>query len=166
MEERFRDDLKTLVYEAESELLEIRDISDGSIVLNDRTLELPQPRTFGDLDGVQTFVNKVHGYAPVTRAWTPPGPPPKVAPRSIDEHTHYKRRYNVIAVPLDMSTISPVDELDILHEMAHFFNRESDDQRHGTNFIQCYAHLLGTVLHPTWKHLFVHALDQRGVSLS
>ena len=165
VEERYRDDLRSAVYEAEADLWTIRDISDGSIVLDDQTLELPQPRTFSDLDGVQTFVNGVHGYAPVTRVWAPPGPPPKVAPRSIDEHTHYKRRHNVITVPLYASPWE-VNELDILHEMAHFFNRENGGQRHSTNFINCYAHLLGAVLHPTWMHLFIHALDQRGVTLT
>ena len=96
-----RDANKSLVYDAEFELRFIRDNTEvDSIDFYGQTLDLPRPRKFGDLDGVQAFVNEVCAFGPVTTLWTPPGPPPKVAPRSGDRFAHYNRRYNVIAVPL------------------------------------------------------------------
>lgn len=164
-----RDNHKSLVYDAEHELTFIaKNNETGSIDFYGQTLELPLPRKFGDLDGVQTFVNKVHGFAPVTGVWSPPGPPPKVAPRSGDKFAHYNRRYNVIAVPPHKGSSHSwaMDELVVLHEMSHFFNRENNEASHGLGFVNCYLHLLETVLHPTWKLLLLRALDQRGVPLS
>jgi putative metallohydrolase (TIGR04338 family) len=164
-----RDEQKSLVYDAEFELRFIRDNNDaGCVDFYGQTLELPRPRKFGDLDGVQAFVNAVCAFDPVTSVWTPPGPPPKVAPRSGDKHAHYHPRYNVIAVPPHRGSEHSwaMDELIVLHELAHFFNRYTQEPAHGLSFVNCYMDLLEKVLHPTWKLLMLRALDQRGVPLS
>ena len=165
-----RDANKSLVYDAEFELRFIRDNTEvDSIDFYGQTLDLPRPRKFGDLDGVQAFVNEVCAFGPVTTLWTPPGPPPKVAPRSGDRFAHSNRRYNLIAVPPHKGVHHSwaMDELVVLHELAHFFNREKlDEPVHGLGFVNCYMDLLELVLHPTWKLLMLRALDQRGVPLS
>lgn len=164
-----RDSNKSLVYDAEFELRFIRDNNENeSIDFYGQTLELPRPRKFGDLDGVQAFVNKVHAFEPVTELWTPPGPAPKVAPRSGDRFAHYQPGYNVIKVPphRGSQTSWAMDELVVLHEMAHFFNRYTDEAAHGLSFVKCYMDLLEKVLHPTWKLLMLRALDQRGVPVA
>lgn len=160
---------RPLIYDADLVLrLVAENRTDGSIDFHGQTLELPQPRTFGDLDEVQTFVNEVHGSSSVTSLWSPPGPPPKVAPRSWDVYSHYNRRYNVIAVPMIGWTKDSwsVHEFTVLHQMAHFFNRESDEAKHGLGFVKCYLDLLEHVLHPTWALLMISALDEIGVPLA
>jgi putative metallohydrolase (TIGR04338 family) len=164
-----RDEYKARVYEAEWELRFIAEHNEtGCVDFYGQTLELPQPRKFGDLDGVQAFVDKVCAFSPVTDLWTPPGSPPKVAPRSGDKHAHYQPGYNVIAVPPHKGSAHSwaMDELVVLHELAHFFNRRTDEASHGLSFVNCYLDLLDKVLHPTWKLLLLRALDQRGVPLS
>ena len=164
-----RDTYKSKVYEAEWELCFIRDHNETcSIDFYGQTLDLPRPRKFGDLDGVQRFVNMVCEFEPVTSLWTPPGKPPKVAPRSSDAHAHYSPGYNVIKVPPHKGSNHSwaMDEIIILHELAHFFNRHTDEASHGLNFVRCFMDLLEQVLHPTWKLLLMRALDQRGVPLA
>jgi putative metallohydrolase (TIGR04338 family) len=163
-----RDNHKSLVYEAESELRFIQDHNDGSVDFYGQTLELPRPRKFGDVDGVQRFVNEVCAFTPVTDLWTPPGNPPKVAPRSGDKFAHYQPGYNVIKVPPHRGSQHSwaMDELVVLHELSHFFNRYTDEASHGLSFVKCYLDLLEHVLSPVWRLLYTRALDQRGVPLA
>ncbi len=168
-----RDTHKSKVYDAEFELRFIRDNNTkGCVDFFGQTLDLPRPRKFGDLDGVQRFIDAVCEMETVTDKWPMSTRRPTARykrPSETDNFAHYQSLNNEIALPPHYGSKSSwaMDEIVVLHELAHFFTRKVyDEGSHGLSFCLCFLDLLELVLHPTWRLLMTRALDTRGVPLA
>lgn len=166
-----RDAYQSRTYEAENELRFIADTEVTTYDFYGSTLVLPEPRKFGDLAGVQRFVDAVCALPAVYERY--PTPPWRPAPRAIPYGGVMKATYramdNVIRIPQHQGSKSSwaMTEFVVLHEIAHYLchGREGDTGAHGTEFCVCFMFLLETVLGGGWHILLMHALDKRGVPL-
>lgn len=123
------------------------------------TLVLPTPRKFGDLDGVQRYVDAVLDLHSI-RSLNMRGRV-KVRRRKGTRAAHYEGWGAVIAVP-DHGTRWAMNELVILHEIAHHLD---DQPGHGPTFRGHYVNLLSVAMAPEVA-LFIRAgFDRRGLSV-
>lgn len=164
-----RDAYRRKVYDSEFEL---RFYAKKGVTETDfygTTLSLPEPRKFGDLAGVQRFVDAVCGMDVVRDAYPMVKNPPTVRARSNDSHAHYQSLGNEIAVPDHKGVWNSwaMTEMVVLHELAHYFTSEKHDPTgdHGTDFCVCFMFLLKNVLGGGWNLLLMRALDEKGVPL-
>lgn len=165
-----RDTYKQKVYDSEFEL---RFYAKKGVTETDfygSTIALPEPRKFGDLAGVQRFVDAVCEMPAVREAYPMKKNAPTVRARKNDAHAHYQSFGNEIAVPDHQGVWNSwaMTEIVVLHELAHYFTSETYDETgaHGTDFCKCFMFLFKTVLGGGWDLLFMRALDQKGVPLS
>lgn len=162
-----RDTYKSKTYAAENELRFIAKTGVTEIDFYGTTLQLPEPRKFGDLAGVQRFVDAVCVMPQVREKYGDHAP--KVRARNGDRFAHYESWSNVIAVPDHQGSRSSwaMNEIVVLHELAHCLSESRRDPTgtHGTEFCLCFIFLLKTVLGGGWYLLLMRALDDKGVPL-
>lgn len=161
-----RDVYQARVYDAQAELTFIWKNAcqhgDGVIDFYGSMLPVAEPRKFGDIDGVQAFVNAVCEFGPITSRWRTHKPTPLVRAREGRNFAHYEYFQNEIAIPDHLGSTSSwaMNELIVLHEVAHYFTPSA---AHGPVFIRCYLDLLEHIVSPVWRLLMTRALDERGV---
>lgn len=165
-----RDSYKSKTYDAEFELRWIAKSGVEEIEFFGQKLPLVPPRKFGNIEGVQAFVDAVLAMPSVTERWPVNRPVPTVRARQGDAKAHYASLPNEIAVPDHKGVWSSwaMTEFVILHELAHYFTTDIVDPTgaHGTQFCICFMDLLQKVLGGPWNLLLMRALDDRGVPLA
>jgi putative metallohydrolase (TIGR04338 family) len=126
------------------------------------TLILPDERKFGDINGVQRYVDQVLALNWVRATWpTLSAQPVKVRARRGDSWAHY--RLGVIAVPDHQQGISwAMREMVIIHELAHHLARGGE--AHGVQFVSTYLHLVKELVGDEVGLLLTDAFAQHGVA--
>jgi putative metallohydrolase (TIGR04338 family) len=161
-----RDNQKTKVYKAEDLVMDVL----ATVAKTDaRTFDfygshlvLPDERKFGDIDGVQRYVDQVLALNWVRSTWpTSAVQPVKVRARQGDTGAHY--RLGVISVPDHGQGISwAMREMIVLHELAHHFARGGES--HGVQFVSTYLHLVKELVGDEVGLLLTDAFAQYGVA--
>lgn len=126
---RPRDAQRSRVYEAEHLVQRIFDraADHPSVEVAGSTLVLPPERRFGDLAGVQRYVDAVLGLPWVTTRWPRAAVPITVRERAGSARAHYERSAAVMAVPAHRPGRWAMRELVVLHELAHHLAPGSAD---------------------------------------
>jgi putative metallohydrolase (TIGR04338 family) len=161
-----RDNQKTKVYKAEDLVM---DVLNRAARTEARTFDfygshlvLPDERKFGDIDGVQRYVDQVLDLNWVRTTWpTLAIQPVKVRARRGDAQAHYQ--FGVISVPAHKQGISwAMREMVVLHELAHHFARGGES--HGVQFVSVYLHLVKELVGDEVGLLLTDAFAQHGVA--
>lgn len=157
-----RDTGRSLVYQAEQEVRAI--IADGGMIeFCGSTLVVPQERMFGDLEGVQRYVDSVldHVHEDYPRA----AYPITVRARGGRTKAHYEARGHIIAVPEHVGSLTSwaMREIVILHEVAHHL--ASVREQHGPEFRGVFCQLLEKVFSREAGLLLRVAFGERGLAV-
>jgi putative metallohydrolase (TIGR04338 family) len=161
-----RDNQMSKVYKAENIVM---DVLSTAAQTDARTFDfygsnlvLPDERKFGDLDGVQRYVDQVLALNWVRTTWpTMAAQPVKVRARKGAAWSTY--RLGVIAVPDHEQGISwAMREMIILHELAHHLARGGE--AHGVQFVSTYLHLVKELVGDEVGLLLTDAFAQHGVA--
>jgi putative metallohydrolase (TIGR04338 family) len=163
-----RDNQKSKVYSAENLVMDVL----ATVAKTDaRTFDfygsglvLPDERKFGDLDGVQRYIDQVLGLNWVRATWpTRAALPVTVRARKGDAHAHYEPLRHVIAVPEHHRGISwAMREMVIIHELAHHLARGGEV--HGVQFVSTYLHLVKELVGDEVGLLLTDAFARNGVA--
>jgi putative metallohydrolase (TIGR04338 family) len=126
------------------------------------TLVLPDERKFGNLDGVQRYIDQVLGLNWVRATWpTRAAQPVTVRARKGASWATY--RLGVIAVPDHKQGISwAMREMVIIHELAHHLARGGES--HGVQFVSTYLHLVKELVGEEVGLLLTDAFASNGVA--
>jgi putative metallohydrolase (TIGR04338 family) len=161
-----RDNQKSKVYSAENLVM---DVLSRAAQTDARTFDfygsslvLPDERKFGDIEGVQRYVDQVLSLNWVRDTWPSlAGHPVRVRARKGSEAAVY--RLGVIAVPDHQQGISwAMREMVVLHELAHHFARGGED--HGVHFVSTYLYLVKELVGDEVGLLLTDAFAQHGVA--
>jgi putative metallohydrolase (TIGR04338 family) len=161
-----RDNQKSKVYKAEDLVMDVltrvAQTDARTFDFYGSNLVIPDERKFGDIDGVQRYVDQVLRLNWVRATWpTLAAQPVKVRARRGDSGAHY--RLGVIAVPDHQQGISwAMRELVVLHELAHHFARGGES--HGVQFVSTYLHLVKELVGHEVGLLLTDAFAQHGVA--
>jgi putative metallohydrolase (TIGR04338 family) len=161
-----RDNQKTKVYKAEDLVMNVlASVASTDVRTFDfygSTLIIPDERKFGDLDGVQRYVDQVLALNWVRTTWpTLAAQPVTVRARKGDAFAHY--RLGVIAVPEHKGNISwAMREMVVLHELAHHLARGGES--HGVHFVSTYLHLVKELVGDEVGLLLTDAFSRNGVA--
>ncbi|TKV56922.1 TIGR04338 family metallohydrolase [Nakamurella flava] len=145
---RVRDGQRSRVYEAEHLVQRIFDraVDHPVVQVAGSTVVLPPERHFGDLDGVQRYVDAVLRQAWVRARWSRAAVPVSVRSRAGTDGAHYERAGAVIAVPVHRPGRWALRELVVLHELAHHLAPDDPEAGHGPAFTHRFVELVdGTV---------------------
>jgi putative metallohydrolase (TIGR04338 family) len=116
------------------------------------TIPVPIERKFGDLAGVQRYVDLV-----MSRVAADYGVPREITVRARkgDRRAHYEHFTAVIAVPLhpNRGQSWAMRELVVLHEIAHHLTSKAD-QSHGPEFVAAELDLMDRFMGPETAFLF------------
>lgn len=112
------------------------------------TVVLPPERKFGDLAGVQRFVDAVLQLPWVSARWPRAGVPVAVRARAGTSRAHYERPGAVIAVPVERPGRWALRELVVLHELAHHLAPDDSEVDHGPEFTGRLVELVGGTVGP------------------
>lgn len=145
------------VYDAENELCFIMD-NGGKVEAYGSTFTLPEERKFGDIEGVQRYVNKVYEFVDRKN-------PPTVRARRGDSAAHYETGKHVIAVPMHKGSRNSwaCREIVILHEIAHSM---TPGHAHDGVFCAMLVKLFNKCIGPEAGFLMYAGLCERGVTLA
>ncbi|MGW0626172.1 TIGR04338 family metallohydrolase [Streptomyces sp. NPDC002758] len=161
-----RDNQKTKVYKAEDLVM---DVLTRVAHTDARTFDfygshlvIPDERKFGDIDGVQRYVDQVLALNWVRATWpTYAAQPVKVRARRGAAHAHYG--LGVIAVPDHQQGISwAMREMVVLHELAHHLARGGES--HGVQFVSTFLHLVKGLVGDEVGLLLTDAFALNGVA--
>uniref|UniRef100_A0AAU3I9D6 TIGR04338 family metallohydrolase n=1 Tax=Streptomyces sp. NBC_01393 TaxID=2903851 RepID=A0AAU3I9D6_9ACTN len=161
-----RDNQKTRVYKAEhlvGDVLNTVARTDArTFDFYGSTLVLPDERKFGDIVGVQRYVDQVLALNWVRDTWpTLAAQPVKVRTRRGAAKAEY--RPGVISVPDHQQSISwAMRELVVLHELAHHLARGGE--AHGAQFVSTYLHLVNELVGHEVGLLLTDAYSRNGVA--
>jgi putative metallohydrolase (TIGR04338 family) len=126
------------------------------------TLALPDERKFGDIAGVQRYLDQVLDLNWVRDTWPTLAAQP-VTVRSRKGAAHAAYRLGVIAVPDHQQGISwAMRELVVLHELAHHLARGGE--AHGVQFVSTYLHLVNELVGHEVGLLLTDAYARNGVA--
>ncbi|MER5754352.1 TIGR04338 family metallohydrolase [Streptomyces sp. NPDC002088] len=126
------------------------------------SLLIPAERKFGDLDGVQRYVDAVLALNWVKADYARAERPITVRARRGRTHAHYEPWGAVIAVPPHVNGISwAMREIVIIHEVAHHLTRSA--QTHGPEFTQTMLHLVTELVGPEVGLLLTDSYTRHGV---
>ncbi|OZE82526.1 MULTISPECIES: TIGR04338 family metallohydrolase [Nocardiaceae] len=147
---RARDTQRSAVYDAEQlvrtmfDRAEERDIRVVQVMGSQITL--PIERKFASLKSVQTYIDAVLALDWVAAMWPDAGRVITVRARSGSGAAHYEPDTATIAVPLHHGNRAwALRELVVLHELAHHFADE-DEQQHGGAFVDRYITLVSEIV--------------------
>lgn len=152
--------VKAQVYDAEFRLRSAL-ANGGPVHAFGSVVTLPEERKFGDLAGVQRYVDLVWKVS-----YNGPLLAPKVRERRGSKHAHYERMKHVIAVPDHVGTQHSwaMRELVVLHELAHAMtNMELAD--HGPAFCGTFVTLVREWIGQEAGWLLMAELSERGVQI-
>lgn len=153
---------KGRVYSAEQSLRWFYDNThDNTVSIHGVVLQLEPEARYGDLRGVQAYVDRVTAL-PSVQAALGRGIVQRVAvrERKTDHHAHY--RLGTIAVHTQSGTRWAMRELVILHELAHHFTRGNG---HGPEFVATFITLLDLVMGPQVAMALRVLCDHEGVEV-
>jgi putative metallohydrolase (TIGR04338 family) len=160
------DNQKTKVYKAEDLVMNVL----NTVARTDaRTFDfygsnlvIPDERKFGNIEGVQRYVDQVLELNWVRATWpTRAVLPIKVVARRGEAYAAY--RLGVLAVPDHKKGISwAMREMVVLHELAHHLARGGES--HGVQFASTYLHLVKELVGDEVGLLLTDALAQHGVA--
>ncbi|WP_415971712.1 TIGR04338 family metallohydrolase [Rhodococcus sp. 077-4] len=147
---RPRDTQRSAVYDAEQM---VRIMFDRAEERDNRVVEvlgsqltLPVERKFASLASVQTYVDAVLALDWVPATWPDAGRTVTVRARSGSAAAHYESDTATVAVPLHRGNRAwALRELVVLHELAHHFADENE-QQHGGAFVDRYITLVGEII--------------------
>ncbi|MDX3260758.1 TIGR04338 family metallohydrolase [Streptomyces sp. MI02-2A] len=124
------------------------------------SLLVPLERKFGDLEGVQRYVNSILALNWVRAMWPEKSIlPVKVRARRGTRFAHYEFP-GVIAVPPHNGGISwAMREIVILHELSHHFARD----QHGPKFASTFLHMVKELMGPEVGLILTDAYTRNGV---
>ncbi|OZF49193.1 TIGR04338 family metallohydrolase [Rhodococcus sp. 14-1411-2a] len=147
---RARDAQRAAVYDAEQlvrtmfDRAEERDLRMVQVMGSQITL--PIERKFASIDSVQAYVDAVLALEWVAATWPDAGRVVTVRARSGSAAAHYESDTATIAVPLHRGNRAwALRELVVLHELAHHFADENEEQ-HGGAFVDHYITLVGEIV--------------------
>ncbi|MEK8074071.1 TIGR04338 family metallohydrolase [Rhodococcoides navarretei] len=147
---RARDAQRAAVYDAEQlvrtmfDRAEERDIRVVHVMGSQLTL--PVERKFASIDSVQAYVDAVLALDWVAATWPDAGRVITVRARSGSAAAHYETDTATIAVPLHRGNSAwALRELVVLHELAHHFADENE-QQHGGAFVDRYITLVSEIV--------------------
>ena len=151
------------VYEAEKALRFMLDHPGSLVTAFGSVFTVPTERKFGDLAGVQRYVNLVwEREAPAgTKA-------PAVRERGGNRAAHYEPLTHVIAVPghEGVKHSWAMRETVVLHELAHALTRTAEDVGgHGPEFTQKFVDLVTEYIAPEAGFILSVEYAQRGVQI-
>lgn len=124
------------------------------------TLVLPMERKFGDLDGVQRYVEAILDLNWVKATWpTRAKYPVRVRPRRGARFAHYQ--LGTIAVPPHkIGGKWAMREFVILHELAHHL---AIGDQHGPLFVSVFQRLVSEIIGPEAGLLLMDSYAKHGV---
>ncbi len=124
------------------------------------SLLVPLERKFGDLEGVQRYVDGILALNWVRTLWPEKSIlPVKVRARRGTNVAHYEFP-GVIAVPPHKGGLSwAMREIVILHELSHHFARD----HHGPKFASTFLHLVKELMGPEVGLILTDAFTRNGV---
>lgn len=161
-----RDMQVSKVYDAE---IFVRDVLESLAKTDARTFDfygsnliVPAERKFGDLDGVQRYVDAVLALNWVRADYARAERPISVRARRGSRFAHYEPWGAVIAVPPHVNGTSwAMRESVIIHEVAHHLTRSA--QSHGPEFAQTMLHLVTELIGPEVGLLLTDSYTRHGV---
>lgn len=168
-----RDMQKQRVYDAEHMVQGIMD----SVATNDvhtfdfhgSTLILPEERKFGDIAGVQRYVDAVLGLNWVQAQWKKASVPVRVRKRKTAHQAHYESLTCTIAVPDHQGRHHSwaMREIVILHEIAHHLTGwdDKEDGAHGSVFSGIMIKLVTELMGQEVGLLFQESFERHGVKI-
>ncbi len=119
----------------------------GTVRMHGAELSLPPEARFGDVAGVQRYVDEVLASRAVEAAFPKARRPVRVRRRAGATRAHYEAARAgepaVIALPAGWA----MRELVVLHELAHHLD-PAPDPPHGPSFVVTFAELAGVVMGP------------------
>ncbi|MDJ0411705.1 TIGR04338 family metallohydrolase [Rhodococcoides fascians] len=147
---RPRDAQRSAVYDAEQMVRIMFDRAEERdnrvVTVLGSQITLPIERKFASLKSVQSYVDAVLALDWIATTWPDAGRTVTVRARSGSGAAHYERDAATIAVPLHQSNRAwALRELVVLHELAHHFGDE-DEQQHGGAFVDRYITLVGDIV--------------------
>lgn len=145
----------------------IHDMVDRANAAGDRTvdlfgsqLQLPEERRFGNLEGVQRYVDSVRELDWVRREWPERA---SVGLRVVPRQMKPGRGERLPVLYTDGRLSMPGDdlrgseeyrrELIVLHELAHHFAHGIETSHHGPEFLDVYARLVENIIGPEMRLL-------------
>ncbi|MCZ4517315.1 TIGR04338 family metallohydrolase [Rhodococcus ruber] len=147
---RARDTQRSAVYDAEQlvrtmfDRAEERDIR--AVQVMGSQITLPVERKFASIASVQAYIDAVLALDWVAATWPAAGRVITVRARSGSGAAHYEPDTATIAVPLHHGNRAwALRELVVLHELAHHFADENE-QQHGGAFVNRYITLVGELI--------------------
>jgi putative metallohydrolase (TIGR04338 family) len=161
-----RDNQKTKVYRAEDLVMDVLNrvarTDARTFYFYGSHLVIPDERKFGDIDGVQRYVDQVLGLNWVRNTWPSlAAQPVKVRARRGAAQAAY--RLGVIAVPdHEHGGTWAMREMVILHELAHHLARGGES--HGVQFVSTYLHLVKELVGDEVGLILTDAFAQHGVA--
>lgn len=163
-----RDMQKSKLYEAEKFVRRTLDTLANSpsrtLDFYGSTLVIPDERKFGDLEGVQRYVDALQSLNWVRAAWSRAEVPVTVRARKGSRFAHYEPWGHVLAVPPHQGGLSwAMRELVILHEMTHHLTRSV--QAHGPDFAGTFLALVTEAMGPEVGLLLDDSFTQHGIEI-
>ena len=149
-----RDSERSLTYGAEDQVASLLK-RQGSIEMHGTNVAIPDERKFGDVEGVQRYVDTVLDYLGLDRDV-------KVRVRKGQKKAHYEYSAKTIAVPVGERWA--MREMVILHEIAHHVTGVKVPA-HGQEFRRNFCDLLERVLAPEARFLMQIAYMERGLKV-
>ncbi|GGL93446.1 TIGR04338 family metallohydrolase [Nakamurella endophytica] len=154
---------RSRVYEAQHLVGRIFDRSAGFPVVEvaGSRVTVPVERHFGDVAGVQRYVDGVLQLNWVTVRWPRAGLPVRVRERRGQQRAHYEWASATIAVPV--AGRWALRELVLLHEIAHHLGDPPPEPPHGPGFTGRFVELVDGVVGPEAGLLLRVTLADQGV---
>lgn len=161
------DTQKTSLYGAENEVRRMLDLAveHPTVAFHGSTLTLSPDRKFGDLTGVQRYVDRVLGLNWVRSSFPYATKPITVRERKGQEKAHYEPLRHVIAVPPNIGHRSSwaMREIVVLHEVAHHLAPYTS---HGPQFAAAFLELVDGLMTPEAAFLLRTAFLANGVEIA
>ena len=169
-----RDAQRSRVYAGEHVVHALFDRSDRAAVvqLAGSSVTLPVERRFGDVAGVQRYVDAALALNWI-RAWPRAAVPVTVRARRGRRQAHYERNPAVIAVPAPAhGAVRPgnmsgptwaLRELVVLHEIAHHLEPDPTAAAHGSAFVGRLRRIVEEIVGPEAAWLLTVAWADQGV---
>lgn len=171
---RFRDTARSAVYAGENLVARLLDRSAQYPIVEiaGSRVTLPPERHFGDLAGVQRYVDAVLALDWVRHRWPAAAEPLTVRERHGASKAHYEpapsgaRSTATIAVPVRGSDARwALRELVVLHEIAHHLTGAALEIGHGPAFTALMLELAGGVMGEEIAFLLRVAWSDSGVAV-
>lgn len=129
------------------------------------TLVVPVERKFGDLEGVQRYVDRVLALSWVRAAWPRAQYPITVRRRKGDGRGHYERWGSVIAIPDHGRGRFTMRETYVLHEVAHHLTERVGEASHGPEYAHILQRLVADIIGPEAGLLLMDSFQRHGVKM-